>query len=272
MVKTIAISGSGGFIGRALKLHMEGLGNKVVRIPRPLLLAPARLRHLFSEVNPDVIIHAASYGNHYHHYFTHDVIDANISAAYYLMQEAAHNNARFIYFSSSSVKPNMRTTLYSASKIAGEEILKAFINQYNMHGMIIRPGTVTGPGEQDHRLIPTLIRSCMQGVAMPFVGYPVHDYVDVRDLCKAVQSVIISGARGQVYEVGGRRSYSNEEVKDMVEVATGKTAVLERVESMRSYDTKHWTVDNHAIQALGWRADYHLIDSIEDMVKDEKRL
>jgi len=113
-----------------------------------------------------------------------------------------------------------------------------------MPWIIVRPSSVTGVGEQEQHLIPKLIKSCLDGVEMPFVGEPTHDYIDVEDFVKGVMYLTenINKYRNQTFQISSGISYSNEDVKNMVESITGKEANIKRVENMRKYDTEKWIV------------------------------
>ena len=131
--------------------------------------------------------------------------------------------------------------------------------------LIVRPSSVTGVGEQSQHLIPTLIRSCIDGEEMPFVGEPKHDFIDIDDFCNGLVTLIKEGVYNQTVNISSGIQYSNEDVKKMVEVVTGKKANIKRVKSMRKYDTDKWIVkpDIKGIKPL--------IISIQQMVDEYTR-
>jgi nucleoside-diphosphate-sugar epimerase len=258
----IAISGTHGFIGQALLRYFTRAGHQVVSFNARPGFINFEIRQL-TVTRPQVIIHCAAYGNHYHHKFNHQTLEANTVVPFSLLQLAGVLSARFIYFSTTSLLPQMPVTLYSATKQAGELLCKAFRTQAGTDAVIVRPSSVTGPGEQDHHLIPTLIRSCLHGAPMRFDPKPTHDFIDIADVCTAVETIIHHGRPGPTYNISSGTTYTNRSVKELVEELTGMPATItEEVARMRIYDTDHWWVDNWYTRALGWKPAFTLQDSV----------
>lgn len=175
----------------------------------------------------------------------------------------------FVYISSSSVKLPIQT-MYSRTKRAAEEILLSLTEKYNAPVVIVRPFSVTGVGEQKEHLIPTLIRSCIDGEEMNFVPEPVHDFIDVEDLVDGIFFLRDRKAKG-IFELGNGEQYSNQEVREIVEDVTGKKANVKEVRNMRGYDTTDWMSRNPRAKNMGWMPKKTLRQSIEEMVEDYER-
>jgi nucleoside-diphosphate-sugar epimerase len=89
---------------------------------------------------------------------------------------------------------------------------------------------------------------------------PVHDFVDVEDVVNALVNLSENGVIG-VIELGNGYPYTNQEVLELVELATGKKANVQTMKGLRSYDNKEWyckTPFFHKPKAL--------LTSIEEMV------
>ena len=154
-------------------------------------------------------------------------------------------------------------TFYSLAKQAGE---LACLN-WDGPAKILRPSSITGTGESKEHLIPKLINSCLTGEEMLFVGEPTHDYVNVRDVVRAIE-ILAKTSGKQTVNVSSGTSTGNEEVLAIVEDCTGRRANIKRVDSMRNYDTKGWVVDNSEMLKLGWMPESSLKDSIKEMVEN----
>lgn len=237
------ISGSSGFIGSNLVALFRRQDIEVKPIPRWFLYDPKLLLQSFNELKPDIIINCASYGNMSSHNNDAYIINANIIALHNLLESSRRTRYQaFLNFSSSSVNLSYET-MYSATKAAGERIVKAFVNKYNKPVFTIRPYTVIGKGEQRQHLIPQLIESCLTGKEIPFVPSPKHDFVGIDDFCKAILTILdpkFNKCSGDVIEIGSGHATSNQEVLEMVERVTGKKANVKIVESLRSYDNESW--------------------------------
>jgi UDP-glucose 4-epimerase len=213
----------------------------------------------------DIFYFLSSYGNMATHTEYEDILQANILDLIHIITQAvSHPFKSFVFISTSSVKLRTQTT-YSRSKRAAEEILLSAMERFNKPICIIRPYSVTGHGEQQDHLIPTLIRSCMTGELINFVPGPKHDFIDVEDVVDGIINLSSHSARG-IYELGTGKSYSNQEVLDIVEKATGKKANVNIVSTMRPYDTQEWVSTNFRSRSFGWYPKKTLEQSIVEMV------
>lgn len=146
-----------------------------------------------------------------------------------------------INFSSSSVYlPHQ--TIYSATKKAGEALCKAYHDDYGIPAISLRPFSIYGEGEVDHRLIPTIFRSCLQGESMDLSPNATHDWVYINDLAERVKQWMNGSHRfaGGCYDVGTGFSTTNQVVVETIENITGKKATFGKKMNMRSFDNRDW--------------------------------
>ena len=215
-----------------------------------------------------MIVHCAPYGNMAHHTDEDAILQANIIALHNLLQASKRLPYKaFINISSSSVLLH-HETLYSATKKGGEALCKWMADEYGKPIVSLRPSSITGKGEQETHLIPRLIQSCLTGEKMQFVPKATHDFIDVRDVVHAI--LFLSNKadkyKGRSFNVSNGFTHSNEKVKEIVEKLTGKKANTEKVEALRSYDTKNWEVDNSPLKSIGWKPKFTLEESIQFML------
>lgn len=249
------IYGSNGFIGKHLKEATGGISIKRNSYKEISTFSPSHLL----EGQQEIIVNLSTYGNYHFHTNAYEIWKANAEHVLKITERKAKGK-QLINFSSSSVLLQ-KQTLYSLCKGVGEEIVR-------MNGGInIRPSSVTGVGEQPFHLIPTLIRSCLRGEAMKFVAHPTHDWIDCRDIVSATMLIAEKGEGD--YNVSNNKSWTNKQVKEMVEDICRAKAKIEVADSLRSYDTEDWQIDNGRLKKLGWKAKYKLEDTIKDMVKAE---
>lgn len=209
----------------------------------------------------------STYGNMADHDDSHAIVNANVSDLVHVLQTADLGRMdSMVFVSTSSVRLPVQT-MYSRTKKAAEEILLGYMEKYNAPIAIVRPYSITGVGEQPKHLIPTLIRSCLDGEPMDFVPDPVHDFIDVDDFVDGLLFVSERGTKG-IYEIGSGEAYSNELVKEMVEEATGKKANVNVVRALRAYDTGEWVMRNTRMRDMGWMPKKTLQQSIKEMVEE----
>jgi len=270
----ISISGSHGFVASNLAKLLQ-----VKPIPRKLLGSESALVSYLSSI--DTIIHTAAYGNYFFQKEDKKVFKVNVVYTFNLLEAAKKAGVKnFIYFSSSyelgtKQEPMQEEmvarpeTMYGITKACGTQLTRHYSKFFNT--AIVRPFSIMGIGEQDCHLIPTLIRSCLYNEKIPFVPAPVHDWINVLDLCNGVISVLnnIDKFNGEIFHLGCGRQYTNQEVLEMVEKATGKKANVKIVKSIRDYDSKFWMADNTKLKSLGWKQIKTLKQTIQEMVDYE---
>lgn len=245
------VTGASGFIGKRL---MERLRGHSVAIPHrqitDMWIQPYRRMFFLS-----------AYGNMADHQDVRMMIGANIRdpswlAVRTLALEISIDS--FLLVSSSSVTLPVQTP-YSRTKRAAEEMILAT----PLPACVVRPYSVTGRGEQPNHLIPTLIRSCLEGTAMDLVPDATHDYVDVEDVVDGLLMLSNRKATG-VFELGNGIPITNEEVLSIVESVTGRKANVRIVEKLREFDHDDWFCRE---PAEGWTPKKHLGQSVAEMVE-----
>jgi len=270
----INISGSHGFIASNLAKLLE-----VKPIPRRLLSSKSALVDYLSLT--DTIIHTAAYGNYFFQKGDRKIFNINVVYTFNLLEAAKEAGVKkFISFSSSyelgtKNKPMSEDmvarpeTLYGITKTCTTQLTRHFSKYFNT--AIVRPFSVIGVGEQDCHLIPNLIKSCLYGKKIPFVPTPVHDYINVVDLCSGVILVLknIKKFNGQIFHLGCGKQYTNQEVLEIVEKLTGKKANIKIVKRIRDYDSKFWMADNSKLKSLGWKQTKTLKQTIKEMINYE---
>ncbi len=247
---TNLVTGSRGYIGSHLMRRLNGAS----------ALYHDDIVH-GNSYNADRLFFLSTYGNMAHHKDERMMLKANVQD---LLSVLAYFTGWCGFMSSSSVMLPVQTS-YSRYKKASEEILIAMCG-YNMASCIVRPYSVTGVGEQKEHLIPTLIRSCMEGTPMDFDASPVHDFVDVEDVVDGLIALSEIQATG-IHEFGRGMPYSNDDVKELVEEATGKKANIQSHMTLRSYDNPNWYCKNPSPFFMPLKS---LENSIEEMVEAYK--
>lgn len=242
------VTGASGFIGRHLVKALQARGDKVINIlHETLVYDPAMLDKLIPK-DIDYVFHLAAAGQDYGKSNDLDIFTSNIGGIFNLLQATKDIPYKaFVNVSSSSVTLPYET-MYAATKLAGEHLSHAYFCQYGKPIVSVRPFTTIGKGEQSFHLIPTLIRSCLQGEKMPFNPYPVHDFIDVRDLVEGIIEITedIEEYKGKSIGIGTGEQTTNDMILKIVERLTGKKANIELKDDIkRPYDTSEWHARPH---------------------------
>lgn len=239
----VLLTGGHGFIGTHLFNKLVALEHEVYRVPKEVVREPIALSSLFRKFKPELVFHLSAYGNMASQIDSTEMFVANYWDLYNLINYLKDIPYKaFINVSSSSVMLNHQT-MYSATKMGGEYLCKAFHDEYNKPIATIRPYSVYGPGEADFRFIPTVFRSCLSGEPFTLVPNAVHDWVYVSDVVDQMLECAehIKDCQGTSLNVGTGYATRNSEVVKMIEKITGKKANYKISDKpLRSYDNENW--------------------------------
>ena len=107
---------------------------------------------------------------------------------------------------------------YSASKAAGDHLVRAYRHTYGLPVLITHCPNNYGPRQFPEKLIPLLIHQALAGKPLPLYGDGSHvrDWLYVDDHCTGVRRVLEAGEPGQVYHIGADQPRSNLQVAQAV--------------------------------------------------------
>src|SRR5690606_24033513 len=103
---------------------------------------------------------------------------------------------------------------YSASKAAGDLLVRAAHHTFGLPAVITRCSNNYGPYHYPEKIIPLFITNLMEGRKVPFYGdgLNVRDWIHVQDLSDAILAAAEAGRAGEVYNVGGDCELTNLEL------------------------------------------------------------
>lgn len=247
-----------------------------------------RMRALFAEFKPDIVMHLAA-ESHVDRSIDGpgNFIQTNIVGTFALLQEAlrhwrdlegeAKDRFRFHHISTDEVfgslgeegffredtayQPN---SPYSASKAASDHLVRAWHHTYGLPIVMTNCSNNYGPYHFPEKLIPLMIINALEGKQLPVYGngLNVRDWLYVDDHADALLAVAERGGLGESYNIGGHNEKTN------IEVVKGICAILDELrpdpagphERLISYVTDRPGHDaRYAIDAgkigreLGWR-------------------
>lgn len=190
-----------------------------------------------------------------------------------------YENARFHHISTDEVygslpdtgffteeTPYAPNSPYSASKASSDMLVRAYHHTYGMNVTTSNCSNNYGPKQHSEKLIPTIIRSCLAGKAIPIYGdgKNIRDWLYVTDHCKAIDLVFHKGKSGGVYNIGGRNERTNLQIVNTIcEILDEKRPKengsykdqISFVKDRAGHD-RRYAIDAAKIETeLGWRAD-----------------
>jgi nucleoside-diphosphate-sugar epimerase len=120
--------------------------------------------------------------------------------------------------------PVVPATLYGASKVLGEALVRSFARRTGCRYTVLRIGHIYGPGEERYeKVIPSLIRAMLQG-AVPTLsgdGSVLRDFLYVDDAVEAIAAAARTGGTDEIINVVRGESISIREVAQRIAAVAG---------------------------------------------------
>lgn len=166
--------------------------------------------------------------------------------------------------------PYAPSSPYSASKASSDHLVRAYFRTYGLPVTTSNCSNNYGPLQHNEKLIPTVIRCCLEERAIPVYGNGsnIRDWLYVEDHCAAITAILERGTVGEVYNVGGNCERDNLSLvkaicsimDEMRPRAGGKqhSELITFVADRLGHDWRY-AIDNHKIcSTLGWQPSWSL--------------
>ncbi len=138
--------------------------------------------------------------------------------------------------------PLLPNSPYSASKASGELLARSYSRTHGMDVVITRCSNNYGSHHFPEKLIPLFITNLIEGKKVPVygTGENVRDWLHVDDHCRGIYSVLMNGRSGEVYNIGGGRELTNNEITTLILEAMGADeSSIEYVEDRKGHDLRY---------------------------------
>ncbi len=114
----------------------------------------------------------------------------------------------------SETTPLAPNSPYSASKAAGDFLVRAWHHTYGLPTVTTNCSNNYGPRQFPEKLIPHMIQCALDGRPLPVYGDGgnVRDWIHVEDHCTGVRLALEKGVPGSVYCLGGNAEKNNLDV------------------------------------------------------------
>jgi nucleoside-diphosphate-sugar epimerase len=285
------VTGAAGFIGSHLCERLLQQGHEVVGIdayipyyPRAIKeanLTPLRSHPAFTfhalDLRTDsltaaldgveAVFHLAAMAGLVKSWTDFDLYQScNLTATQRLLESVRPQGTvrRFVYASTSSVygrfssgdetMPTRPISPYGVTKLAGENLCRAYQEEHGLPLIVLRYFSVYGPRQRPdmgyHRFIAALLAG--QPIAVYGDGQQVRGNTYVSDCVEATVAVL-AAPLGETYNIGGGESASVWEVLQKLETITGGRATVRR-EPPRPGDQRSTFADTGKLHRhLGWQ-------------------
>jgi len=159
---------------------------------------------------------------------------------------------------------------YSASKASGELLARSYNRTHGMDVVITRCSNNYGTHHFPEKLIPLFITNIIEGKKVPVygTGENIRDWLHVDDHCRGIYSVLMNGRSGEVYNIGGGRELTNNEITSLILEAMGADEFsIAYVEDRKGHDLRYsvdWTKIN---RELGYEPKVKFEDGLRETIQ-----
>lgn len=145
---------------------------------------------------------------------------------------------------------------YSASKTAGDCLVRAYFHTHKLDVVTTRCSNNFGPYHFPEKVIPLFVTNLIDGQPVPLYGEGknIRDWLHVDDHCEAVLTVLEKGRSGEVYNVGGNNERTNLDLTMSILKAMGKgPEMIKRVQDRPGHDLRYAIDASKIKRELGWQ-------------------
>jgi UDP-glucose 4-epimerase len=297
------VTGGAGFIGSALAREVIARGHELViyddfsrglreSVPSNsgIVMVEGDIRdrervdRTVAEHRPDRLVHLAAL-----HFIPDcvarpkDTLDINVEGTRSVFDACARHGVGNVVFASSAAvyapvdvacreadTPVGPTDVYGESKVRGEELVAELFARTGCHVSALRIFNAVGPRETNPHVLPHLLESLATSDTVELGNMEAkRDYIDTRDIARAIVT-IAEGARGQtVYNVGSGRACSVSEIVDLLRAKVGRPlTVMLDPKRLRPSDRPLLLADVGKVRAeLGWAPAIPLEDALDELIR-----
>lgn len=216
-------------------------------------------------------------------YLVHSV---NTEGTFSVLEAAKINKVkRFVYVSSSEVygtalkvpmseeHPLNPTTIYGASKLAGELYSQAYRRAYGLNIVIARPFNTYGYNEHFEgpygEVIPRFVVRVINNLPVQIFGSGVQtrDFTFVDDTVRGIFLIGEKGISGEVYNIAKGQEVSISRLANLVQKTLKKEVKIEILPSRPGDVKRHFAKITKASRKLGFKARCSIEEGIKKYVK-----
>lgn len=166
---------------------------------------------------------------------------------------------------------------YSASKAASDHFVRAYFDTYGLPVVISNCSNNYGPNQYPEKLIPVVIKSILNGKAIPVYGKGenIRDWLYVGDHVSAMDVIFHQGRNGETYNVGGNNEWTNialiRKLCAIVAEMSGKSnqeteGLITFVTDRKGHDLRYAIDASKLKNELGWEAQQQFDDYLRETV------
>jgi nucleoside-diphosphate-sugar epimerase len=293
----VLLTGAGGFIGSHAARALLASGCEVAAVLRPTT-STARLQEVIDRLTvvrtdladlpvlrqalldwrPDACLHLAWYAEPGKYLHSPQNIPA-LTASLALLEELARAGCKQVVMAGTCAEydtdrgllredgPTRPATVYAASKLALDLVGQHLAAAAGVRFAWARLFYLYGPGEDEKRVVPAVIRALMRGEPFPATqGEQVRDYLHVEDVAAGLVTLVTQGAAG-VFNVASGVPVTVRQLMETVGDLLGRADLLRfGAVPYRDWEPSFICGDNQRLRGLGWAPRFTLREGLAETV------
>ena len=243
---------------------------------------------LLASEQPDVVMHLAAESHVDRSIINPSAfIQTNVMGTFTLLDSFRHHwqnnqhpdNYRFLHVSTDEVygslsiddppfteeTPYQPNSPYSASKAGSDHLARAYYHTYQLPTIITNCSNNYGAYHFPEKLIPLMAINILLGKSLPVYGdgQNIRDWLYVKDHCRALDTVLHHGKKGETYNIGGNNEVKNIDLVQLIcqimdEIAPNlpvkpSQQLITFVKDRPGHDRRYAIDSSKLQQELGWK-------------------
>jgi nucleoside-diphosphate-sugar epimerase len=278
----VAVTGSGGFLGKHLINQLNSSGHDIIEVDLIKGFDITDWESISSISGFDVLVHLAAlsfvpkaFENPAEFYRT------NVIGTVNALELCRLNNARIIFTSSyvygdpdylpiDEGHPLKAFNPYAQSKLMGEDLCKAYHRDFDVPVCIFRPFNIYGSGQASHFLIPLILNQAKVGMVQLKDPRPKRDFIHINDVVSAyVKAVELNFQNAETYNLGSGTSTSIGDIIEILKELSEEDIQVEFTNEHRKNEVLETVADiSLAKEILKWKPKIVFRNGISELLKE----
>ncbi len=210
-------------------------------------------------------------------------IETNILGTYSILEAVRKYDKLFIHVSTDEVYGDAQgnesfneernlnpSNPYSATKASADLLVSAYERTYGIKAITTRCTNNFGPYQFPEKLVPKTIIRLIKNLKVPLYGdgSQIRSWIYVSDHVSGIESIILKGKFGQVYNITAYEEITNKTIVEKILKNLGKSNdMIEYVGDRPGHD-KRYSIDCSKIENdLKWKPKYKFDDALKETVR-----
>jgi len=210
-------------------------------------------------------------------------IETNILGTYSILEAIRKHEKQFIHVSTDEIYGDALGKIsfnedsqinpsnpYAATKASADHLVASYYRTYGINCLTTRCSNNFGPCQFPEKLIPKTIIRSIKNLKIPLYGdgQQIRSWIYVYDHVQAIESLILKGKPGQVYNITAYEEITNKTiVEKILDILEKSYDMIEYVSDRPGHD-KRYSIDCSKIEReIEWKPKFTFEDALQETVQ-----